>query len=235
MTTPDDWRTACDAVVEELLASAGIASPPVDVLNVTARLNWPVVWDAGQSGRARVQRLDGRPTLFVRPDDRPERLQWSVAHEIGEASAWDICHRAGVAPEELNPRQREELANQLARRLLIPTPWFREAMQSDDDLLILKERFATASHELIAWRWLDFPEPVIVTVFDQGALSRRRCNFSPRAPTFSEDEAACLESVRQSGTTVRRTWSSGQAVAWAVYEPAWRREILRTTVEWDAD
>jgi hypothetical protein len=235
MTTPDDWQAACDGVVQDLLASAEIASPPVDVLTIAARLEWPVVWDAGQSGRARIQQVDGRPTLLVRPDDRAERLQWSVAHEIGEASAWRICQRAGIAADELTPRQREELANQLARRLLIPTAWYCAAIDAaGDDLYALKEHFATASHELIAWRWLDLAEPVIVTVFDHGVLSRRRCNFAARAPALCDDEAACVADVRRTGVAAHRTWSNGTVAAWPVYEPGWRREILRTRIDADS-
>jgi hypothetical protein len=234
MATPEDWQAACDAVVAELLDAAGIVAPPVDALTITARLAWPVVWDTDQSGRARIQRLEGRPTLFVRPEERPERLQWAVAHEIGEASAWRMCRHAGVSWDELGPRQREDVANQLAQRLLIPTGWFRTAISSSgNDLTALKQHFVTASHELIAWRWLDFAEPVIVSVFDQGELSRRRCNFASRAPILSDAERECVITARSLGATTRRTWSGGEAVAWAVHEPPWQREILRTTVEWD--
>jgi len=91
MMTRKDWSTACDAVVAELLERADITSPPVDALLVANRLEWPVMWDADQGGRARIQRMAGRPTLFMRPDERPERLQWAIAHEIGEASAWNVC------------------------------------------------------------------------------------------------------------------------------------------------
>ena len=235
MATLEDWRSACDAVVDELLGAAKVAAPPVDVLAITSRLAWPVVFDAEQAGRARMQRLDGRPTLFVRPDERAERLQWAVAHEIGEATAARVCMMAGVTPDEVTPRQREEIANQVAQRLLIPSAWFRAALQSEgDDLFALKRRFATASHELIAWRWLELADPVIVSVFDHGELSRRRCNFAPRAPAMSGEESACATEARQSGATSRRTWSGGTAIAWPVHEPAWQREILRTTIEWDA-
>jgi hypothetical protein len=235
MATPEDWQSACDAVVAELLDAAGILSPPVDALAITSRLAWPVVWDTEQTGRARIQRLEGRPTLFVRPEERPERLQWAVAHEIGEASAWRVCQQADVTWDELGPRQREEIANQVAQRVLIPTEWFRSALQSGDgDLFALKQRFVTASHELIAWRWLDLAEPVIVSVFDHGELSRRRCNFAARAPAIGNEESTCVVAARQAGSMARRAWSDGEAVAWPVHEPTWQREILRTTVEWDA-
>jgi hypothetical protein len=229
MTTREDWQAACDAVVDELLAAAEILAPPVDVLAITARLAWPVVWDTGQTGRARFQRLDGRPTLFVRPEERPERLQWAVAHEIGEASAWQVCERVGVSPDELAPRQREELANQFAQRLLLPTGWFDSCR---DDLFALKARFTTASHELIAWRWLDRAEPTVVSLFDQGRLVRRRCNFADRAPALCSAETACVEAARRSGATEQGQWEGGRVRGWPVHETGWQREILRTDLEW---
>jgi hypothetical protein len=236
MPTLEDWRSACDAVVAQLLDAARIPSPPVDAVLVAARLDWPVVWDAEQTGRARTQRLEGRPTLFVRPDERPERLQWAVAHEIGEVTAGRVCDLAGATWDELVPRQREDIANHIAQRLLIPSDWFCDALQSGDgDLFALKQRFATASHELIAWRWIDFAEPVIVSVFDHGELSRRRCNFAARAPAIGVDESECVIAARQTGATTRRTWTGGEAITWPIHEPTWQREILRTTLDWDAD
>jgi len=230
MTTREDWCAACDGVVAKLLDAAGITAPPVDALLIAQRLEWPVVWDRGQAGRARIHHLDGRPTLFVSPEHRPERLQWAVAHEIGEASAWPVCRDLGIAADELLPRQREELANQFAQRLLLPTAWFGA---SDNDLFALKARFATASHELIAWRWLDRAEPTIVTVFDHGELTRRRCNFAARTPAMLPKERECAAEARDHRTVADRTWPHGRCTAWAVHEPGWQREILRTTVEWD--
>jgi hypothetical protein len=230
MMTREDWSTVCDAVVAELLERADITSPPVDALLVANRLEWPVMWDADQGGRARIQRLAGRPTLFVRPDERPERLQWAIAHEIGEASAWNVCQQLGIAAEELLSRQREELANQIAQRLLIPTEWL---LNADDDLFALKQQFPTASHELIAWRWLDATKPTIVTIFDQGSVSRRRCNFAPRAPERRVEEDECAAMARSTGVVARRERPGVDVTAWPVHEPNWQREILRTCVDWE--
>jgi len=46
----------------------------------------------------------------------------------------------------------------------------------DWDLLELKKRYRTSSHEVIAWRFLDLPEPCVVTVIDNEHVSRRRSN-----------------------------------------------------------
>src|SRR5207302_9286724 len=71
----------------------------------------------------------------------------------------------------------ESLANLFAYRLLVPTTWFAtDAPQIDYDVLELKQRYRTASHEVIAWRMLDLLEPCIITILDNGHISRRRSN-----------------------------------------------------------
>jgi hypothetical protein len=223
----DDWTAACDDLVRELLAEAGLTAPPVDAVALARHFDWPVVWDAGLRERGRLHRLAGRPALFIRPEDRPERVHWAVAHEVGEAQLWRVCDRVGCDPDDLAPRQRETLACQFAQRLLLPTSWFHAARnECGDDLLGLKQRFCTASHELIAWRWLDLPQPRIVSIFDGASLARRRCNFALRPPPLSGQEIACVETARRLQRTARRA----STTAWAIHEPAWQREIVRTIV-----
>ena len=61
----------------------------------------------------------------------------------------------------------ESLANLFAYRLLVPSCWFAiDAKTMDYDLLALKKRYATSSHEVLAWRFLDLPEPCIITIID---------------------------------------------------------------------
>jgi hypothetical protein len=226
--TAADWSAACDDVVSEVLRAAGVNAPPVDAVTVAARCQWPVVWDFHQTGRARLQRLDGRPTLFVRPAERPERLQWAVAHEIGEVLTRQVCQALDLPAAEFGPREREELASQMARRLLLPTGWFFTA---DEDLFQLKARFATASHELIAWRWLDGETPTAVTIIDRGDISRRRSNFAPRAPAMCAAEQECAAAARTTGVPARRQWRNLRIHAWPVHEPDWQREIVRTIMD----
>ena len=55
------------------------------------------------------------------------------------------------------------MANNLAGRLLLPTAWFvADAAAENWDLIALKHRYATASHELIARRMLESIEPLAV-------------------------------------------------------------------------
>ncbi len=48
----------------------------------------------------------------------------------------------------------ESLANLFAYRLLVPTCWYADRRAGlDYDLLALKEKYATSSHEVLAWRF----------------------------------------------------------------------------------
>ena len=69
-------------------------------------------------------RDESHGSILLRPDPRPERLQWAVAHEIGESCAYQVFERLAVDPHEAPPGSREMVSNQLAARLLLPREWF---------------------------------------------------------------------------------------------------------------
>lgn len=238
MCTPDDWTQTCFDLAEELLSQAGLNGTP-DMFQLAASMGFPVVWDCDQTGRGRVMRLEQQITIFLRPDDRPERLQWAVAHEIGEAVIWRVVQRLGLDPTEILPRQREAMANQLANGLLLPARlWMAAVATHGRHLIRLKAVFPQASHELIAWRFLDSETPQIVTIVDQGIASRRRSNFSSRVPTVTSDELRCLEQSRTDGEAhceqvhdLLPNAGRTQCTAWAIHEDDWQREILLTEIE----
>jgi hypothetical protein len=151
-----------------------------------------------------------------------------VAHEIGEMLAHRVCGMLGIDPREASPGERERLANQLATRLLLPAHWFAEdAWRCDWDLLTLKQRYSTASYELIARRMLDFPPAPVITVFDHGQLRFRRaasgCRVSPVMPL----EWSCWQEAHTTGAAAQRHVGPFRVRGWAIHEPAWKREILR--------
>jgi len=179
--TTTEWTTALNECVADRLAENGVVGPPVDVLCLAARLGFLVVYDDRMDGRARRVQLhgyasDSATTILIRPEPRSERIQWSVAHEIGEHFVFDVWRRLGVEPDDLPPSERERTANALANRLLLPSPWFDDfGRECDWNLMELKSRFATASFELIARRMLEVDDvPAIVTIVDRQRLSFRR-------------------------------------------------------------
>ncbi|HTU27540.1 MAG TPA: ImmA/IrrE family metallo-endopeptidase [Pirellulales bacterium] len=233
--TAEEFAAALDRVAAEVLASAACHEPPVDALEVARRIGLEVAYDSRQPSRARIVSLAGHgdhaphDSILLRPDPRPERRQWAVAHEIGEHMAYQVFAALGASGAEAPPTAREGVANHLAGRLLLPSDWFgRDATACDWDLLELKRRYATASHELIARRMLDFEPWIVITIFDNDRLTFRRSNRFRRRPELSPDERECRRHV----TAARRPcWLERQGCrisAWPVYEPDWRREILRT-------
>ena len=232
--TVEELSAGLDAVVEEILAQCGCQKPPVDAFSIAQSLGITVALDDCQSGRARYVRLHNRSELrpraaiLLRSDPRMERQQWAVAHEIGEHAAFRAFNRLGLDVYESSPRAREQVANQLAGRLLVPTLWFAEdgpALQWD--LLALKMRYSTASHELIARRMLECPPAVIITIFDQGRITFRRGNVPGRIPPPSAAEWDCWRQVHGENRPCEQSDGSSAIQGWPVHEPDWKREILR--------
>ena len=222
-----------DRMVEELLDRAGIIEPPVDAIALAQRqLGMTICLDQRQPQRGRAQRAGSKQQIYLKPEPTEERHQWTVAHEIGEHLKLSLMERLGLKPAEVKAMAGESLANLFAYRLLVPGCWFADdARQLDFNLLKLKERYRTSSHEVIAWRFLDLPEPCIVTIVDNEHISRRRSNAWPTRRRLEPAEEKCqryvhcysrLKMIQDNGWTVQ---------GWPVHQPDWKREILRSVVE----
>lgn len=221
-----------DDTVAAILRRGGVKRPPVNAVELARRLGFHVLWDDHQAGRARVAAVRSgpgrrpRPAVFLRREPRPERIQWAVAHEIGEQFSAEVCRRLRIDAAE-PADSREQIASALATRLLLPGKWFcSEAAELDFDILRLKTRFATASHELVARRLLDLPMPVLITIFDHGKLAFRRWNLPRRPPPIFPIEEQLWRRAHESG---QATHNAGppRIDVWPIHEPGWKREILR--------
>src|SRR5262245_5701242 len=233
--TQEEFSLALDDVAAEVLDSVGLASPPVDAIQLANALRLDVAWDDSQAGRGRVVRLrdyrggPARGSILVRPEPRRERVQWAVAHEIGETCAHWVFSRLGVDPREAPSGARETVANQLAGRLLLPRAWFDvDARALDWDVPGLKLRYVTASHELIARRMLDFDPPIAITLFDHGRRTFRRANVARRSPPLVTAELAAWRSAHEDSQACTVEDRACRVQAWPIHEPDWKREILRT-------
>ena len=102
------------------------------------------------------------------------------------------------------------------------------------DLLELKERYDTASHELIARRMLEMRPPIVITVCDQGRVYWRRSNVTARPPDLLPEERAVWRDVHQTGLPAcdRLDAETGleEVRCWAVHEQDWKREIIRSAI-----
>lgn len=238
--TQEEFSAALDACAIELLAEADV-EVPIDAAVVARKLELQVALSAEQHERGRFMRLHnrrGKPqgSIVLRPEDRPERLQWSLAHEIGEATAHRVFDALGVRPAEAPAGAREAIANMLAARILLPRdPFHVAATAAQWDLFSLKQTFTTASHELIARRMLDFEPATAITIWDNGRRIFRRANVGRRAPPITQRERRCRERAHTTGTVVVEEAASVTLHVWPIHEPQWKREILRTAWEEVAD
>jgi hypothetical protein len=236
--TREELAQGLDSMAEEILQRAGRVGPPVDAFAVANALGLAVAWDDRQQGRARYVRLGsgskgrGRGAILLSPDPRAERRQWAIAHEIGEHVACEIFARWGTDPYEATPNARESVANALAGRLLLPTRWFSaDGAACDWDLLALKSRYATASHELIARRMLECPPPVIITIFDHERITFRRSNLPGRAPPASDAELSGWRLVHSGNRPLDSRDAQQRLRGWPLHVEGWRREILRLELD----
>jgi Zn-dependent peptidase ImmA (M78 family) len=222
-----------DRVVDELLSAARIATSPVDAIALAQRhLGMTVCLDRRQPQRGRAQRGCGNKQIFLRPEPTEERHQWTVAHEIGEHLKAPLLARLGIEPSRTRAMTGESLSSLFAYHLLVPTCWFAEDAPSHDyDILELKRRYRTASHEVIAWRLLDLPQPCIVTILDNEHIHRRRSNAWQVRRALEPAEQRCQryvhchsrpQVIQDSGWTVH---------GWPVHQAGWKREILRSVVD----
>jgi Zn-dependent peptidase ImmA (M78 family) len=229
----EEVHETVDRMVEELLAAAGVVAPPVDAIKIAqGHLGMIVCLDRRQQQRGRAQRAGGQRQIFLRPEPCEERHQWTVAHEIGEHFKGDLLSRLGLEPGQTRAMAGESLANLFAYRLLVPTAWLRDdAPACDFDLLQLKTRYATTSHEVISWRLLDLPQPCIITVVDNDRIHRRRSNAWRVRKELHAVEAECQRRVSSSGephVLARDGWT---VQGWPVHKAEWKREVLRSVVE----
>jgi Zn-dependent peptidase ImmA (M78 family) len=234
--TREELSTVLEIVAAEPLAPAGILQPPVNALRIAQILGLAVAWDDRQSGRARLVSLasaahSAAPSIFLKHDPRQERIQWAVAHEIGEILTPRIFDQLGIDVRHAPPQAREQVANSFAARLLLPGDWFStDGTSCGWDLIELKQRYETASHELIARRMLDLLVPVIISVYDHDRLTWRKSNLTGRQPPPCRREIECRLGAHATGETVVDD-GPPQVHAWAVHEPDWRREIVRLEVD----
>jgi hypothetical protein len=220
-----------DELVVEALSAAGIEAPPVDAVEVAHGMGLEVKIHRDQAERGRVVHTAGMTTIVCRPEPRPERYHWTVAHEIGEYMIAHSADRWSGDVLVLDGAVREWLANCFATHLLTPREWFlADCRLLDFDLWDLKQHYLTASHEVIALRTLESDIPAVVTIFDNGKQSKRLGNLCYRVPNLSSAERACWMRAAQTGHVQTQTTEEARIRVWPIHEGGWKREIVRT--EW---
>src|SRR3954447_16153073 len=118
----EDVIATIDTMVDELLEAARLTQPPVDAIALAQQhLGMVVCLDQRQNQRGRAQRALGKKQIYLKPEKREERHQWTVAHEIGEHLKTELLQRLNIEPAEAKAMTGESLANLFSYRLLVPT------------------------------------------------------------------------------------------------------------------
>ena len=229
----EEVLSVIDRMVRELIERARIVAPPVDAIALAQQhLGMTICLDKSQPHRGRAQRAGGKQQIFLRPEPTEERHQWTVAHEIGEHLKPALMERLGLEPVQVKAMAGESLANLFAYRLLVPSCWFADhARELKFNVLKLKERYKTASHEVIAWRFLDLPDPCIVTIVDNEHISRRRSNAWPTRRRLEPAEEKCQRYVHYYSRPKMIQENGWTVHGWPVHQLDWKREILRSVLE----
>ncbi|MFN3821421.1 MAG: ImmA/IrrE family metallo-endopeptidase [bacterium] len=145
--------------------------------DLAAQYGVKVVYEIIPDGR---EAYTTRDTIVLNPEVYPPRLNYAFCHELAH---WILNHPF----EPFLRKDIEQEAEVLAIELMLPREEFLRAMRSCD-LAGLKERFPYASWEVLARRLGEF-QPAVVSIFDDGLLTRRIAppnQTCPRHPTSAE-------------------------------------------------
>jgi|GEM_PF-3568316 len=199
--------------VSVLTSSVGIEAP-VNPAEIARSLGLQVQFeDLPADVRGFI--LEDSKVIVVNANDRQERQNFTIAHEIGELRK----------PKKMAVLRREKWADEFAAELLLPHHLFIDfGRQFGWDLAKLKELFCTASWEVIARRVLKYHNCVI-TIVDNGKVYFRRGSGMKFPSKLMAEEIEAIESNSQviSDQCCVRCWS--------VVEETERVFLMTETVE----
>lgn len=225
-------------LAQNLLLKSDIMQPPVNPFLICQKLKIEVIYDSRMPNRARTKQLDGRHVIILKPDPRRERLNWAIAHELGEIVYGQTYCGQFNEDSQLSATGivRETWANWFASALLLPEEWFRSHAQlTRYSLLELKQIFGTASHELIAERISHLLPGSMITILDQGQIKKRTGNIRQIPRMLSPEENKLWHAVHYTGTSQEVETPQVSIRGWPIHEPHWKREFLLTVSRADSD
>src|SRR4051794_33740670 len=96
--TQEDLHHTADRLVDELLAAAGVARPPVDAIDLARRHFGMTVREDERPGPRGRPRRGAADVIPVSHESNPEARQWAAAQAIGERLKPDLMRRLGLDP-----------------------------------------------------------------------------------------------------------------------------------------
>jgi hypothetical protein len=234
--TAEDLFDTADRIIAEVLSLHGVTEPPVDAV-VLAQEAFDLrvcmaepdedEMEAGRFG-PRPKRFRSRREIVLRPEMSEEVRNAACARGCVRELIPPILTKLGVSPGTENRSAQNQLIGLLAPRLLLPTRWFeKDARKAGYDLLAVKGRYPTAGYELVAMRFLDFDDPCVVAVVDDGTVSARRGNRTPATKKLTDAEQRCLDRIGEHGEPQTVRADGWTAAGWPIPTGPFNRIILR--------
>jgi hypothetical protein len=210
--TREEIHDRLDHFVMDLLDAARVPEPPIDAVAIARR----------HLGLA----------LELDPDADEEARHAAAAVAAGERLKPDLLRALGLDPAQKRGLLGQSLTGLFADRLLAPTAWLAdEGRACGWDLFALKERFVTASHERLALRLLDLAEPCVISIIDNGHVSKRRSNAFRVNKQLSAPETRVQQYVHRYSRPHDLNEDGWRVQGWPVHVADWKREILRGVAE----
>ena len=177
--------------------------PPVDAFAVARALGIAVALDDRQAGPGAIRPAERSPCGATAGDDplaartAAERQQWAVAHEIGEHVACHVFAQWGVDPRETAAQRPRGGGQQPGGPAAVADGLVRgrRGRRAAGTCSLLKARYATASHELIARRMLECRPPVIISIFDHSAFPFGGATFPAGCRRHRRPKCECWRDV----------------------------------------
>jgi hypothetical protein len=229
----DELFDAIDRIVAGLLERAGVLAPPVEALAIAEEhfgIPVEVVEPAEEDerGRRRPRARSASAGIVLSPDMTVEQQHKAAAEGIAKALLPEILRKLDVPLGSENKQFAAHVRGLVVGRLLVPTKLLRAALRDCRyDLAELKKRFATASEEMIALRWLDLDEPCVVSILDDGIVVTRRGNRNPAGKKLETAEQTCHDRVAELELPHRVRADGWTVQGWPVPGRAFQRIILR--------
>lgn len=201
-----------DALVRELLDEAGVQQPPVDALLLAqGYLRLEVPLDEAEDEQAR---------------------QVAAAQTIARHLQPEALRRLGLDPTARRPLLGQSLVGMLADRLLLPTAWIREDGRALGwDLPGLRERYSNVSLTRLALRLLDLDDPCVITLLEDGRVTKRRSNAWRVSKRLSPIEQEIQRELTRRGRPVSRSAEGWRVQGWPLEDGDGSRAILRSVFE----
>lgn len=133
----------------EIIINEGIDELPVSMSRLCGRLGIEVILSdsLGMSGDGKALMYDGKPYIFLNRNQRPERMRFTLAHELGHILLEHIG-KYELVNREPSPTDNhvEQEANIFASRLLAPACvlWALDISEAEEIASLCKISFAAA-------------------------------------------------------------------------------------------